>query len=83
MVRAHIRMMTNEDCKRFVDDVNLSPQLENETVVLQNETGRYQVDARSLLGVIYAACEFNDHLYMVNLSEDGHFPGFVDKYRVL
>lgn len=83
MVRAHIRIPTTEDCRNFVNNINECVNLRGEKIVLQDGGMESQVDARSLLGVIYATCEFGDSLYMVNLTNDGHFPSFVDEYRVL
>ena len=39
------------------------------------------VNARSFLGVLYMSAEYNDNLFLVNDTEDGKFPFFVDKYR--
>ena len=49
-------------------------------MTLENFDGSFAVNAGSLLGVIYAATEWTDGIYLVNV-EVKSFPAFVDKYR--
>jgi len=43
--------------------------------------GKHRVNARSYLGMIYASAEFGDHMFLVNETEDGVFPAFINSYR--
>lgn len=77
-IRAQIRLDTQQKILDFTNYLN-------------NETGRYsvedvsgerRVDARSLLGLIYASGDFGDEMYLVNEANNGCFPNFVNNYRV-
>lgn len=80
MIRAHIRFNTTQEATEFVQFLN-SDGTTTKYIITDN-TGTYRTNARSLLGVIYAMTDFNDHMYLVNETEDGVFPGTIDKYRV-
>ena len=76
-IRAQIRLDTQQKILDFTNYLN-------------NETGRYsvedvsgerRVDARSLLGLIYASGDFGDEMYLVNETNNGCFPNFVNNYR--
>lgn len=54
---------------------------EEDSFLIVDFSGRQRADAKSLLGVMYAAAEFNDQLYLVNETRDGRFPSFIDEYR--
>lgn len=81
MVRAHIRLNTTIEATQFVSDLNTDGTSTKYTI--ENYTGGYKVNARSLLGVIYMMSEYNDTCFFVNETEDGVFPSSIDKYRVL
>lgn len=77
-IRAQIRLDTQQKILDFTNCLN-------------NEVGRYsvedvsgerRVDARSLLGLIYASGDFGDEMYLVNETDNGYFPNFVNNYRV-
>lgn len=77
-IRAQIRLDTQQKILDFTNYLN-------------NEVGRYsvedvsgerRVDARSLLGLIYASGDFGDEMYLVNETDNGYFPNFVNNYRV-
>lgn len=38
------------------------------------------VNARSILGMLYASSEF-DSMFLVNITTDGRFPASIDKFR--
>lgn len=78
--RAHIRLNVEKDVQDFVSDIN-SDGTTNK-YVLENFDSTHIVDARSYLGVLYFAVEHHDDTFLVNLSEDGRIPFFVDKYRI-
>ena len=77
-IRAQIRLDTQQKILDFTNYLN-------------NEVGRYsvedvsgerRVDARSLLGLIYASGDFGDEMYLVNETDNGYFPNFINNYRV-
>lgn len=77
-IRAQIRLDTQQKILDFTNYLN-------------NEVGRYsvedvsgerRVDARSLLGLIYASGDFGDEMYLINETDNGYFPNFVNNYRV-
>ena len=80
MIRAHIRLDTTPEAAAFVQALNSDSSVCKYT--LTDSTGTYRANARSLLGVIYAMSDFCDHMYLINETSDGVFPGTIDKYRV-
>lgn len=78
--RAHIRISTTAEANQFVSELN-SDGTANKYVI-ENFDCESRINARSLLGVIYAMTEHQDEMFLVNLTEDGKFPFFIDKYRV-
>lgn len=78
--RAHIRVITTAEATQFVSDLN-SDGTANKYVI-ENFNCESRVNARSLLGVIYAMTEHQDEMFLVNLTEDGKFPFSIDKYRI-
>lgn len=80
-IRAHIRVNNPTEAADFVSKLNSDGS--TNSYVIENESGKHRVNARSLLGVIYACTDYSDHMYLVNDSEDGNFPSFVNDYRVL
>lgn len=81
MIRAHIRLNTPEDAANIVSELNSDGTSTKYSIA--NSDGNYKVNARSLLGVVYMMSEFNDACYFINETDDGAFPSFIDKYRVL
>jgi len=79
MVRARIRLDTTKEVALFVQSMNSDGSL-NRFIVEDND-GLQRVNARSFLGMIYASAEFGDYLYLINETEDGVFPSFVDQFR--
>jgi hypothetical protein len=78
--RAHIRVITTAEAAQFVSDLN-SDGTANKYII-ENFDCESRVNARSLLGVIYAMTEHQDEMFLVNLTEDGKFPSIIDKYRI-
>lgn len=78
-VRAHIHFNTTVEAADFVKELNSDGTTNKYT--LENFNGTSRVNARSLLGVIYAMTEHDDNIFIVNNTIDGYFPSFVDKYR--
>lgn len=77
--RAHIRLMTTSEASAFVAELNTDGTANKYTV--ENFDGTHRVNARSLLGVVYALSDYNDNMFLVNETEDGVFPHFIDDYR--
>lgn len=80
MIRAHIRFDKTSEAQAFVECLNRDGSADKYTIT--DGTGAYRANARSLMGVIYAMSDFCDHMYLVNETEDGVFPGEIDKYRI-
>ena len=78
--RAHIRVITTAEAAQFVADLN-SDGTANKYII-ENFDCSIKVNARSLLGVIYAMTEHQDEMFLVNLTEDGILPSSMDKYRI-
>ena len=78
--RAHIRLMTLNDIKNFVENLNSDGTVDRYTI--ENEDGSLRINARSIEGVIYAAVDYNEETYLVNETNDGMYPSGIDIYRV-
>lgn len=78
--RAHIRLNTTSEASEFVKLLN-SDGTANKYVI-EDFNSVHRVDARSLLGVIYAMTDYNDEMYFVNETDDGVFPSCIDNYRI-
>ena len=75
--RAHIQLSGQKEAMQFVQDMEFCPG----NHYIENFNGTLRVNAKSIMGVMYAMAEFNDELYLVNDSEDGKFSSLVDAYR--
>ena len=78
-VRAHIFINTTEEASRFVSELNSDGSVNS--YFIENFNGNSRINARSLLGVIYAMTEHQDNMFLVNETEDGVFPSCINKYR--
>ena len=79
--RAHIRFNTTTEATKFVTELNGDGTANK--YMIENFDGSCRINARSLLGVIYAMTEHRDDMFLVNETVDGFFPSaIVDKYRV-
>lgn len=77
--RAHIRLMTMRDIDAFVSALNSDGTSSRYTI--ENFNSSLRINARSLNGVIYAAMDFNDELFLVNETADGVYPNAVNEFR--
>ena len=77
--RAHIRLNTTAEAGAFVAQINTDGTTDK--YIIEDFNGTQRANARSLLGVIYALSDFNDEMYLVNMTCDGVYPSFVDAYR--
>ena len=80
--RAQISLETSKDVSQFVQEINSDGS--STKWMLENFDGTYRVNARSLLGVMYASVEWNGEIYLYDASndQDYDFPSFIDKYRI-
>ena len=78
--RAHIRLMTLNDIKNFVESLNSDGTADRYTI--ENEDGSLRINARSIEGVVYAAVDYNEETYLVNETNNGVYPSGIDIYRV-
>ena len=76
-IRAHIRLTGQQEAMRFVQDMCECPG----NYYIENFNGTLRVNAKSIVGVMYAMGEFNDELYLVNDTDDGVLNSRVDMYR--
>lgn len=74
---AHIYLKSNEEAAKFVS--LLTRENSNDTYVLENYDGTYRVNAKSLLGVLYFISEFNQEMYLVNLTSS-ELPNFIKDF---
>ena len=81
MIRARIRLDTTKGVDTFVRLLNSDGSAMHYTA--EDFEGKQRVNARSFLGMVYASAEFGDYIYLVNETEDGIFPSFVDDFRPL
>lgn len=81
MIRTRIRLETNKDVTDFVSKLNSDGSIDK--YVVEDESGRHRVNARSYLGMIYASAEFAGRMYLVNETEDGKFPTFIYAFQPL
>ena len=79
-VRAHIRLNTAAEATELISILNSDGTTTRYTIESFDKTQR--VNARSLLGVLYAITDFNDEMYFVNETEPASIPSCIDKYRV-
>ena len=51
--------------------------------IIEDYNGIERANARSLFGVIYALSDYAEQMFLVNETDDGNFPSFIDEYRVI
>ena len=77
--RTHIRLNTTEEASRFVYQLNTDGTADKYSI--EDFDGVHRANARSLLGVIYAMSDYHDEMYLVNETQNGVYPSFVDAFR--
>ena len=70
-MRKEIRLDTFKEVESFVNAIVNDGT--NDKYILQDQTGGRSADARTIIGIAYAASEF-DKVFLVNLTHDGTFP---------
>lgn len=81
MIRTKIRVETNSDVVNFVSKLNSDGSIDR--YIVEDESGKHRVNARSYLGMVYASAEFAGQTYLVNETEDGKFPSFIYEFLPL
>ena len=79
-IRAKIVLDTTKSVLDFVQNMT-STDLEDR-LTLENFDGSHRVSAKSFLGVMYASTEWGNDIYLINETNDGVFPNFVNNYRI-
>lgn len=78
--RAKLALDTGKIVAEFVRDINSDGSVDKWMV--ENFDGTLRVNARSLLGMMYASAEWNGEIYLFNASDETAVaPNFIDKYR--
>ena len=78
MKRIKIQLDSIQKVTEFVQEINKYDPTTTYTV--ENVDSTHRVNACSYLGMVYAASEFGEEMYLVNEVEDGIFPVFIEKY---
>lgn len=77
--RAHIRLTSQAEVMQFVQCLSRS----DDVFSIENKDGSRRIDAKSVLGVLYFTFDLQDEMFLVNESNNGLIPTFVDQFRVL
>lgn len=75
--RAHIRLENQNDVLNFISTLSKF----EDSFSIENANGSHRVNAKSMLGVMYTMLDFPEELYLVNETNNGFIPVFVDSYR--
>ena len=75
--RAHIRLNNQTDVLNFVTALSKF----EDTFSIENANGKHRVNAKSVIGVMYTMMDFPEELFLVNETNNGFIPAFVDSYR--
>ena len=78
-IRAHVRIITQSDVMDFIRALCDGTSNHYD---LENYDGSERVNARSLLGVMYASGEFPNSSYLANTAMDGEFPAAIERFRI-
>ena len=77
--RMRVAIETERD---LVDFISLIARAED-TYRLEDFRGECAVNPASMLGMLYARADFSSGMYLINLSNDGHFPIEFERFRVV
>ena len=78
--RAKVCLDRPEDSEKFVKLLNSDGTTDK--YILENFDGTLKVDARSMLGVIYASVEWAGETFLVNVSRDGVYPSGLTEFYI-
>ena len=76
-IRAHICLSNQNEVLNFISALSKF----EDTYSIENAAGKHRVNAKSVIGVMYTMLDFPDELYLVNETNNGYIPAFVDSYR--
>ncbi len=76
--RARIRLNNQADAMGLVQVLSNY----DDGFSIENFNGDRRVNAKSIIGVMYATLDFNDEMFLVN-DTNGGIPSAVDVYRVV
>lgn len=76
--RAHIRLNNQTEAMNFVQILSEH----KDEFSIEDFNGSHRVNAKSILGVMYASMDFNDEMFLVNDS-NGEIPNSIDVFRVV
>lgn len=76
--RAHIRLNNQTEAMNLVQ---LLSEHKDEFSI-EDFSGSHRVNAKSIIGVMYASMDFNDEMFLVNDSS-GEIPNSIDAFRVV
>ena len=77
-MRKKLFIITQQEAANFVELLNARDK--QCAYYIEDELGMRRVNARSLLGVLYAVSDFNDELYLVNQTFTGSFPMWIEDF---
>lgn len=78
-IRAKITLDTTKSVLDFVS--HMTTAMEGDRLMLENFDGTHRVSARSFLGAMYASTEWGGEIYLINETNDGAFPSFINEFR--
>jgi len=76
--RAHIRLMSQAEVMEFIQGLSRF----EDAFSIESRSGMHRVNAKSVIGVMYTMFDFPDEMYLVNDTNDGVIPAFVDQFRM-
>ena len=76
--RAHIRLTSQAEVMEFIQGLCRY----EDAFSIESRSGMHRVNAKSVIGVMYTMFDFPDEMYLVNDSNDGVIPAFVDQFRM-
>ena len=76
--RAHIRLTSQAEVMEFIQGLCRF----EDAFSIESRSGMHRVNAKSVIGVMYTMFDYHDEMYLVNESNDGVIPAFVDQFRM-
>lgn len=76
-IRAKFNLNTQADAIKFVQMMCKAEH----RFLIEDRNAEQRVDAKSMLGVIYAMSCFGGELYLVNETKSGAFPAGINDFR--
>lgn len=76
-IRAKFCLNTQADAIKFVQMMCK----ENSRYIIEDKNASQRVDAKSMMGVIYAMSTFGGETYLVNETVNGVFPNEINDFR--